>query len=85
VGVEKPPREEGRVAQALADGVIRPWWGPVQIPNWLRAVAIRKGWIDLRQRYPRGPVLARLTPAGLAVRDQTIAARVERAEKERMR
>ena len=83
MGVEKPT--EGKVAAALADGVIRPWWSEVKVPTWLRGVAVRKGWIELRQRFPRGPLLARLTPEGMVVRDRVIAARVERAEKERRR
>lgn len=83
MGVEKPSKEEGKVAAAIADGEIRPWWCVVKVPRWLRATGVRLGWIEFR----RGPAClwARLTPEGMAVRDRTLAARAELADKERKR
>ncbi len=86
MGVEKPAKaKEGKVAGAIADGLIKPWWEVVKVPRWLRAVGVRKGWIEFRQRYDPGPVMARLTPEGMAIRDRTLAERAELADKERKR
>lgn len=84
MGMEKTKAKIGPAARLLATGIVSPWWRVVKIPNWLKSIGIRWEWFEIRHSsVPRGAVSIRLTPKGMAVRDQAIIEYAEMAEKER--